>query len=367
MEQHPVPQNISSYEFRLVGDMTLKQFLQLAGGIVLAFIFFRLPIPVILKYPLVFVSAVTGAAMAFLPISGRPFTAWLTAFIRAVYSPTQYLWVLTPIEVASPPIVTPPPSPPQPSAPGFISFFKSRFARKASPPVTTAPAPPLPQPTVVTPPQPTPPPAPDTPPPAYTFPVPSPLASSPPPPASPAQTEYHPFVPPPPPAQPSPPVPPAPSPPPAVPQPAPTLAQPKPPVKIIDVPLTPAGPAPIASPPPPASQASPLPSIPSPDQPNVLVGQVNDLTGSPLSGVTLEIVDSTTGIPARALRTNRLGQFQIAIPLPPGSYVINAEKEGLLFDPVSVTVANSVIPPIAITAKPAISSQLIPDPLALSP
>ncbi|KKU99345.1 MAG: Vegetative cell wall protein gp1, partial [Candidatus Amesbacteria bacterium GW2011_GWA1_48_9] len=166
---------------------------------------------------------------------------------------------------------------------------------------------------------------------------------------------------------PSPPVPPAPSPPPAVPQPAPTLAQPKPPVKIIDVPLTPAGPAPVASPPPPASQASPLPSIPSPDQPNVLVGQVNDLTGSPLSGVTLEIVDSTTGIPARALRTNRLGQFQIAIPLPPGSYVINAEKEGLLFDPVSVTVANSVIPPIAITAKPAISSQLIPDPLALSP
>src|SRR3989344_617992 len=136
MEQHPVPQNISSYEFRLVGDMTLKQFLQLAGGIVLAFIFFRLPIPVILKYPLVFVSAVTGAAMAFLPISGRPFTAWLTAFIRAVYSPT------------------------------------------------------LPQPPVVPPPQPTPPPAPDPPPPAYTFPVPGPLASSPPPPASPAQTEY---------------------------------------------------------------------------------------------------------------------------------------------------------------------------------
>src|SRR3972149_5475724 len=117
MEQHPVPQNISSYEFRLVGDMTLKQFLQLAGGIVLAFIFFRLPIPVILKYPLVFVSAVTGAAMAFLPISGRPFTAWLTAFIRAVYSPTQYLWVLTPIEVASPPIFTPPPPTPCSNSP----------------------------------------------------------------------------------------------------------------------------------------------------------------------------------------------------------------------------------------------------------
>src|SRR3989344_5727949 len=202
MEQHPVPQNISSYEFRLVGDMTLKQFLQLAGGIVLAFIFFRLPIPVILKYPLVFVSAVTGAAMAFLPISGRPFTAWLTAFIRAVYSPTQYLWVLTPIAVASPPLLPPPP--------------------------------------------------------------PTPLPPPPPPPAPPAQTEYHPFFPPPPPAQPSPPVPPAPSPPPAVPQPAPTLAQPKPPAKIIDVPLTPPGPPPVASPPPPPPHPLPLPSIPSP-------------------------------------------------------------------------------------------------------
>ncbi|MFA6462708.1 MAG: hypothetical protein WCT51_01505 [Candidatus Shapirobacteria bacterium] len=36
MEQHAIPQQISSYEFKLVGDMTLKQFLKAAVGIVWA-------------------------------------------------------------------------------------------------------------------------------------------------------------------------------------------------------------------------------------------------------------------------------------------------------------------------------------------
>ena len=36
MEQHAIPQQISNYEFKLVGDMTLKQFLKAAAGIVLA-------------------------------------------------------------------------------------------------------------------------------------------------------------------------------------------------------------------------------------------------------------------------------------------------------------------------------------------
>jgi len=36
MEQHPIPQQISSYQFKLVGDMTLAQFGKAAGGIVIA-------------------------------------------------------------------------------------------------------------------------------------------------------------------------------------------------------------------------------------------------------------------------------------------------------------------------------------------
>ena len=45
MQQHPVPQHISNYEFKLVGDMTLKQFFQLAGGILVALIFYATPLP----------------------------------------------------------------------------------------------------------------------------------------------------------------------------------------------------------------------------------------------------------------------------------------------------------------------------------
>jgi hypothetical protein len=39
-EQHPIPQQISAYHFRLVGDMTLKQFFEVAGGAIIALIIY---------------------------------------------------------------------------------------------------------------------------------------------------------------------------------------------------------------------------------------------------------------------------------------------------------------------------------------
>ena len=65
----------------------------------------------------------------------------------------------------------------------------------------------------------------------------------------------------------------------------------------------------------------------------------------------MEIIDTQTGIPARALRSNKLGQFQIAIPLPAGTYNVVAEKEGTGFDPVSVSVKGSLVPPVIIQGK----------------
>src|SRR3989344_3593531 len=91
-EQHPVPQQISSYQFRLVGDMTLKQFFQLAAGAVIALIIYSLPLPGIVRWPLVAISAVSGAAFAFLPLQDRPLEQWLAAFFRAIYSPTLFVW-----------------------------------------------------------------------------------------------------------------------------------------------------------------------------------------------------------------------------------------------------------------------------------
>ena len=92
MQQHPVPQHIASYEFRLVGDMTLKQFGLLASGCFVALIFYASNLPTYFKWPLVVFFVALGGAMAFVPVEERPLHQWLVAFFKAVYSPTQFLW-----------------------------------------------------------------------------------------------------------------------------------------------------------------------------------------------------------------------------------------------------------------------------------
>jgi hypothetical protein len=92
MEQHPVPQNISSYQFHLVGDMTLKQFLELAGGILVGVIIYATGLPGIIKWPLILFAGGLGAALAFVPLEERPLEQWIFAFFRSVYSPTLFHW-----------------------------------------------------------------------------------------------------------------------------------------------------------------------------------------------------------------------------------------------------------------------------------
>ena len=92
MEQHPVPRNISSFQFHLVGDMTLRQFFYLAAGIGIAIVFYKaVPIPIV-NIALAGASALGGFAFAFLPIQDRPLDKWLLLFIKSIFSPTQYLW-----------------------------------------------------------------------------------------------------------------------------------------------------------------------------------------------------------------------------------------------------------------------------------
>ena len=93
MEQHPVPRNISGFQFKLVGDMTMRQFLYLAGGAVIAFLVFKIsPFPGIIKWPIVLAAGFGGIAFAFFPVQERPLDKWLAAFIKSINSPTQYLW-----------------------------------------------------------------------------------------------------------------------------------------------------------------------------------------------------------------------------------------------------------------------------------
>lgn len=92
MEQHPIPQNITGFEFKLIGDMTIKQFAYLAGCAVLAWIFFASPLHPLIKFPLVIFFAIFGIALAFVPVEGRPLDRWISNFIRALFAPSQYIF-----------------------------------------------------------------------------------------------------------------------------------------------------------------------------------------------------------------------------------------------------------------------------------
>lgn len=108
MEQHPVPQNVTTFQFRLIGDMTIKQFGYLAGGAILAYISYKLPLPFFFTWPLALVFGLGGFGFAFVPVEERPMDVWFLSFLKNIYAPTQYIWSHE-TQPAKP--VAPPPAP----------------------------------------------------------------------------------------------------------------------------------------------------------------------------------------------------------------------------------------------------------------
>ncbi|HUV71427.1 MAG TPA: hypothetical protein VMW25_00315 [Clostridia bacterium] len=269
MQQHPVPAPITSYEFRLVGDMTLKQFAKLAAGCLLALLVYGVDPPGFVKWFLIFLFAGLGAAMAFLPFEGRPIDTWIVAFFKRIYSPTQYVWK----QAGSKTVLGKEPPPPQAQA----SLPKAA----ATPLVSSQAATPLP---------------------------------AQPPPSQPIAAEQTIFK-------------------------APTAR----PIKPF------ARPKPLG----PKVEAKFAPEIiipAAPSIPNLLVGFVHDLEGKIIEGAILEIRDSS-GNPVRAFKTNKLGQFRSATPLPPGIYEIEAEKEDCRFDIIKIELKGEILAPIEIVSK----------------
>ena len=92
MDQHPVPRQITTFEFKLVGFLTIKQFI-----IVLVFILLGLatyavfPIPILNVLTGIIVGGI-GVAIAFIPINDRPMEVWIKNLIKRLFSPTQYLY-----------------------------------------------------------------------------------------------------------------------------------------------------------------------------------------------------------------------------------------------------------------------------------
>lgn len=92
MDNHPIPQDVTGFQFKLIGNMTIKQFAYLATGIVLAWVFFQLPISFLIKIPTCGFLAILGIGLAFLRVSGRPMDLMIGHFIKALFRPTQFVY-----------------------------------------------------------------------------------------------------------------------------------------------------------------------------------------------------------------------------------------------------------------------------------
>lgn len=339
-EQHLVPQQISAYHFRLVGDMTLKQFLQVATGVGISLLFYALPLPSLIQWPFMIIFALFGAAFAFVPVQDRPLDQWLLAFFRSIYSPTIFNWQQTiePPQYFSVQATGQEPVPPlenknlQTTDPenkldvkenSLLSSISSLIGAEVKTPVPLATTIP---PTIVTP----------------NIAQPTTKVSS--------RTIFPP------------------------PSDIPTLEKPKiivPEIKQIKVEhkgivettpekifeqfsrtaVAPTLAIPKVNAPGVAPQFSEKASPPmTPDQSNIIVGQVIDSQGKMMEGVILEIRD-VMGRPARALRTNNVGHFRIVTPLTVGKYKVTIEKDDYEFDPITIEANDTVIPPISIQAK----------------
>ncbi len=90
-EQHAVPQNIMDVEFKLIGSLTMRQFMYLLVFCVPAYIFFRV-VPHPFKFFMVVSFSLFGVAFAFLPLQDRGLDEWIANFLKSVYSPSQRVW-----------------------------------------------------------------------------------------------------------------------------------------------------------------------------------------------------------------------------------------------------------------------------------
>lgn len=108
MENHPIPQDITGFQFKLIGNMTVKQFVYLAVGTFFGWLFFFvLPLPALIRWPIALFAIGFGSGVAFIPIDGRPMDQMFINLIKAILAPTQYIYdksggIASPIAVPAP-------------------------------------------------------------------------------------------------------------------------------------------------------------------------------------------------------------------------------------------------------------------------
>ncbi len=93
--QHAVPQNIMDVEFKLIGELTMRQFSYLLVFGLAAYFSF-VSIPGLFKIPTTVFFALLALGLAFVPVQERGLDEWLVNFFRSINSPTERVWKRTP-------------------------------------------------------------------------------------------------------------------------------------------------------------------------------------------------------------------------------------------------------------------------------
>ncbi|HSX40970.1 MAG TPA: PrgI family protein [Candidatus Saccharimonadales bacterium] len=338
MENHPIPQDVTGFQFKLIGNMTVKQFAYLLVGVVFAWVFYLFPFFFLIKFPLILICAGTGAALAFLPIEGRPLDVMVRNFFKAMANPTQYVYHKIGGHISIPDTLVQRQVAQKTSDATTLSgkklqeflqtlpqksnnqldekemlFFKKLSAAHADAQPLSTPQPMqqilqaaqthLPQPVS----QPT------------LQPVQQPVLAQPAP--TPVQPAAQPAL-----------------------QPAPVPAQqtpnlsgqtPEPVQTVRQIPTS--------------DQAKKAGLPIAPEAPNLITGIVKDSRGNPLQNVLIEIKDGA-GNSVRAFKTNGLGQFASATALASGTYTITLEDPKAVhrFDPIECTLMGNIVNPIEI-------------------
>jgi len=88
--QFQVPQFIE-VEDKIVGPLTFKQFVFIAGGLGMAYVIWRL-LPLIIASPLIIGVLSLAASLAFVQINGRPFILAMENGFYYLLGPKLYLW-----------------------------------------------------------------------------------------------------------------------------------------------------------------------------------------------------------------------------------------------------------------------------------
>lgn len=89
--QHPVPQNIMDVEFKLIGDLTMRQFIYLLIFGLAAY-FSYLFVVGIFKWPTAMFFGLFALGLAFVPVEERGLDEWVVNFVKAIRFPTQRVW-----------------------------------------------------------------------------------------------------------------------------------------------------------------------------------------------------------------------------------------------------------------------------------